>query len=436
VGTFVKLKGNAQHGNLTVDAGRLMEQARIDFPEGSDYRVQAQMIGLTQMDMAVALALKPIVMQHIQEIVDRFYSTIGMEPSLMELIGAHSTVDRLKQTLTVHIVEMFSGAMDREYIEKRIRIAQRHLRIGLPTKWYMCAFQDLLMALLEAVEPHLKSRQDCLLAFSTIARLVSMEQQIVLEAFELETEKQRAEHIREKLEMSRQIGSSSEELAAIAEQSGASLDQLAGQSNGILQLASEVSGISSNMETSAMEGKRQLDCQAEVLRDIHAGMAGITGQMIPLSESAEQIQTIASLVKDIAEQTSLLALNAAIEAARAGEEGRGFAVVAGEVRKLSEQTKQSAEGVSELIATIHRQIRSMAESMPAMEGKVSHAAENMEQTNRFFDQLVRDTAMIRQKNSEIEQEIRNISAAADSLGRAVEQLSAAAGQLTVLAKDL
>lgn len=436
MGTFGKVKRKARLGHLIMDAGRLMEHVRMDFPDGSDYRVQAQMIGLTQMDMAVALALKPIVMQHIQEIVDRFYSTIGMELSLMELIRSHSTLDRLKQTLTDHIAEMFSGVMDREYVEKRIRIAQRHFRIGLPTKWYMCAFQDMLTALLEAVEPHLNSKHDYVRASSTITRLVSMEQQIVQEAFEQETEKQRAEHMREKLEMSRRIGSSSEELAAIAEQSGASLDQLAGQSNGILQLASAVSGISSNIEASAMEGKRQLDSQAEVLRDIHAGMADIAEQMIPLSESAEQIQSIASLVKDIAEQTSLLALNAAIEAARAGEEGRGFAVVAGEVRKLSEQTKQSAEGVTELVATIHSQIRSMAERMPAMEGKVSHAAENMEQTNRFFDQLVRDMGMIRQKNGDIEQEIRNISAAADSLGRAVEQLSDAAGQLTVLAKDL
>ncbi len=49
-----------------------------------------------------------------------------------------------------------------------------------------------------------------------------------------------------------------------------------------------------------------------------------------MSENVEQ-------VKDI----NLLSLNASIEAARAGEAGKGFAVVAENIRRLSDESKQS-----------------------------------------------------------------------------------------------
>lgn len=82
-----------------------------------------------------------------------------------------------------------------------------------------------------------------------------------------------------------------------------------------------------------------------------------------LGSKSSEIGNIVSLITSVAEQTNMLALNAAIESARAGEHGKGFAVVAEEVRKLAEQSANSAGKISRLISEIQSEILRAIEAM-------------------------------------------------------------------------
>ncbi|MGM9945629.1 MAG: protoglobin domain-containing protein [Lysinibacillus sp.] len=411
-------------------------QVKIEASKHPKLKQQIKMLKLTDTDLKYLCAFQPYIEKNINDIVDSFYDVLGMDSSLVKIINNHSTVERLKVTLKKHIYEMFSGVIDEEFIQKRERIARVHVYIGLPTQSYLAAFQNLNLSFMQYVQDYIPHTKDRFSILTAVSKMLNLEQQLVLEAFEAYIAEQRQTIEERKEAVSRSIIEASENLAAISEQTNASYQQLSAETEQLVAYAERANNISCETAQQALEGKEQMQSQSQNMSTITSSVKDITHDIQRLTEMTKQMEGVMSIVTNVANQTNLLALNASIEAARAGEAGKGFAVVANEVRKLAEQTKSSTDTVGELLQHTNERTMKLETSLDNIQIAVKFGEEGMLQTEQKFSEILHSMSDTKTQNELITKEVQQLGVVINELSVAFDEVTNSADKLAIISQEL
>lgn len=231
-------------------------------------------------------------------------------------------------------------------------------------------------------------------------------------------------------DFSKEIAELSESNLAIVEETTASMFVVSEAVNNSSSTLEKLAESSEKLLEKNYESIHKLSEINKLKENVMENSTIMSAKIDELVELTNKVNEIVNSVGAIAEQTNLLSLNASIEAARAGENGKGFAVVASEIRKLSDNTKKSLEGMSSFMANIKEAAVNGRESMvntiessAEMSGKIDDVFSTMQSNMELLNKTIDDVRSVNNTMSQVKTSTNEISIAMETSSADAEKLN-------------
>jgi methyl-accepting chemotaxis protein len=449
----------------------------------SSYTDISERLGFMKLDHAAGQSLKEIsviVRDALPGILEDFYNHVRGWPQVARYFGGDSVMNMAKNKQVEHWSLILRGDFSQEYVTSVRRIGQTHARIGLEPRWYIAGYSFIMERVVALIARHCQSKvfppgvkfrspadrakadAECAAMNARYsgaflrAALLDMDFAISIYLEEGEAAKQRAmQEIAGKFEQSvgnivttvaaaaTELEHTARSMSAIAEATSGKAIAVSAAAEQATTSVSQVASSTGELEQAVGEISRQVTQASKMASSGVVKARGTSEIMVQLSQAADKIGKVVSLISDIAAQTNLLALNATIESARAGEAGRGFAVVAAEVKALAGQTSKATEEIGQQIAAmqeISRQsvaaisdIQASINEIDSVSTAISAAVEEQSATTR---EIARSTGEAAIGTKEVTRHITEVQREASETGDAASQVVEASSELGRQAEQL
>ncbi|MCQ4304208.1 chemotaxis protein [Stutzerimonas frequens] len=171
----------------------------------------------------------------------------------------------------------------------------------------------------------------------------------------------------------------------------------------VAQRSQQASDEANSAARQAATAREHVGSLSSGISDLGNSVMSAVQAMEQLEEETQEVGSVLTVIRSIAEQTNLLALNAAIEAARAGEQGRGFAVVADEVRNLAQKTAASTAEIQQIIQRLQNSANTVLNVMTSNGEKSRASIERSVEATQLLETIAQTVNQIDELNAGIAQ---------------------------------
>jgi len=234
-----------------------------------------------------------------------------------------------------------------------------------------------------------------------------------------------------------EIGKGSQSIADSALDNSRAMEEINIGIQHIASAAGEVTEQINEASTEAEGGNDIAQSAVEQMRQVAQASEKSLQQFQIMNERSLMIGEVVQGITEITKQIQMLSLNASIEAARAGEHGRGFAVVAGEVRKLSEQSRNATEQIRDFLLGLQEDMNRSVTEMNHVNSEVASGVGKVREAGNAFNHLLILIQSISNSVQSVSAATQEISAGTEEVSASVEETAqitakslTSAGQLT------
>ncbi|MEM0941408.1 MAG: methyl-accepting chemotaxis protein [Bacteroidota bacterium] len=247
-----------------------------------------------------------------------------------------------------------------------------------------------------------------------------------------------------------EIASAIAQMSSGAQNQVAKVDESSQLVENILSSASVMASNSESIYDAAKKGVNDSEQGTKIVENVTKSIKEIRSvsdatneAIMKLSNSSSEIERVLGVITEIAAQTNLLALNAAIEAVQAGDAGRGFAVVAEEIRKLAEDSRNSAKEIEKLINEVSQDTEKTMTMITSMSKEVEKGVEAATKASEVFVDIAKSSSetldfseQILQSSKDQAEKIKDVVSITESIVVIAEQTASGTDEVASSAAEM